>query len=53
MNTCDGMKNLRIVREVAAVTRGQDMPFFEVGEGMFDKNSAKFGHENLCLLYRC
>ena len=49
------MENGGIVREVAAVARSQDMPFFEVGEGVFDnedpaprrisKNSAtsKFG----------
>ena len=45
------MENLRIVREVAAVTRGQDVPLFEVREGVFDKNHAKLGHKK-CLLHR-
>ena len=35
------MENLGIVREVAAVTCGQDVPLFEVREGVFDKNHAK------------
>ena len=45
VNPSDGMENLGIVREVAAVTRGQDMPFFEMSEGVFNSNSAarKFG----------
>ena len=34
------MGNLGIVREVAAVTSGQDIPFFEVSKGMFDGDSA-------------
>ena len=34
------MENLGIGIEVAAVTRGQDVPFFEVGEGVFDKDPA-------------
>ena len=39
------MENLGIVVDEATVTRGQDVPFFEVSEGMFDNNSAasKFG----------
>ena len=49
------MENFGIIVVMATVTRGQDMPFFEVGEGVFDnedpapcrmgKNSAtsKFG----------
>ena len=34
------MENLRIVREVAAVTCGQDMPFFEASEGVFNSDPA-------------
>ena len=40
INTCDGLENLGIVREVAAVTRGQDVPLFEVCEGMFNSDPA-------------
>ena len=49
INPSDGMENLGIGIEVAAVTRGQDMPFFEVSEGMFNSNSAarKFGIASL------
>ena len=36
MNSGDGLENLGIVVEWATVTRGQDVPFFEVSEGMFD-----------------
>ena len=36
----DSLKNLGIGIEVAAVTSGQDMPFFEVSKGMFDGDSA-------------
>ena len=45
INPGDGMENLGIGIEVAAVTRGQDMPFFEMSEGMFDGDPAasKFG----------
>ena len=49
INPSDSLENLGIVREVAAVTRGQDMPFFEVGEGMFNSDPAarKFGIASL------
>ena len=40
INTGDGLKNLDIEVEVAAITIGQDAPFFEVRESMFDNNSA-------------
>ena len=40
INTCNGLENLGIGIEVAAVTCGQDMPFFEESEGMFNSNSA-------------
>ena len=40
INSGDGLENLGIVREMAAVTRGQDMPLFEVGEGVFNKDPA-------------
>ena len=40
MNSGDGLENLGIVVEWATVTRGQDVPFFKVSEGMFDNNSA-------------
>ena len=40
INPSDGLENLGIVREVAAVTRGQDMPFFEVREGVFNSDPA-------------
>ena len=45
INPSDGMENLVIVREVAAVTRGPDMPFFEVREGVFniDPAASEFG----------
>ena len=42
------MENLGIGIKVAAITRGHDMPFFEVSEDVFDKNPVKFGHENIC-----
>ena len=43
------MENLGIGMEVAAVTRGQDVPFFEGREGMFNSNPAasKFGIASL------
>ena len=49
INPSDGMENLGIVRGVAAVTRGQDVPLFEVSEGMFNSNSAarEFGIASL------
>ena len=34
------MENLGIGMEVAAVTRGQDMPLFEVSEGVFNSDPA-------------
>ena len=40
INPSDGLENLGIVREVAAVTRGQDMPFFEVSESVFNSDPA-------------
>ena len=40
VNTRDGMENLGIEIEVAAVASGQDMPFFEVSEGVFNKDPA-------------
>ena len=40
VDPCDGMENLRIGIEMAAVTRGRDMPFFDVSEGVFDKDPA-------------
>ena len=40
INPSDGMENLGIVKEVAAVTRGQDMPFFEVSESVFNSDPA-------------
>ena len=45
VNSGDSLKNCGIVREVAAVARGQDMPFFEVGKGMFnsDSTASEFG----------
>ena len=36
INTGDGVENLGIGMEVAAVTRGQDVPLFEVRQGGFD-----------------
>ena len=43
------MENLGIGIEMAAVASGQDVPFFEVGEGMFDNSvPAKVGEEKLC-----
>ena len=49
INPRDSLKNLGIGIEVAAVTRGQDMPFFEVDEGMFNSDPAarKFGIASL------
>ena len=35
INSGNGLKNLGIVREVAAVARSQDIPFFEVSKGVF------------------
>ena len=45
VNAGDGLENLGIEVEVAAITIGQDAPFFEVCESMLDSNSAagKFG----------
>ena len=45
----DGMENLGIGMEVAAVTRGQDVPLFEMREGVFDSDPAarKFGIASL------
>ena len=45
VNSGDGLENLGIGIEVAAVTRGQDMPFFKVREGMFngDSTASEFG----------
>ena len=40
VNSGDSLENGGIVREVAAVARGQDMPFFEVGKGMFNSDPA-------------
>ena len=40
IKTCNGLENLGIGIEVAAVTCGQDMPFFEVREGMFNSDPA-------------
>ena len=49
INPSDGLENLRIVREVAAVTCGQDVPVFEVREGVFNSDPAarKFGIASL------
>lgn len=49
VNPRDSLENLGIGIEVAAVARGQDMPFFEVSEGMFDSDSAasEFGISGL------
>ena len=49
VNPSDSLENLGIVREVAAVTRGQDVPLFEVREGMFNSDPAarKFGIASL------
>ena len=43
------MENLGIGIEVAAVTRGQDVPLFEMSEGVFNSNSAarEFGVSGL------
>ena len=43
------MENLGIGMEVAAVTRGQDVPLFEVGEAVFNSDPAarKFGIASL------
>ena len=40
INSGDGLKNLGIVGEEAAITIGQNTPFFEVGEGMFNNDLA-------------
>ena len=42
------MENFGIDIKVAVVSRSQDIPLFEVCESVFDKNPAKFGHENIC-----
>ena len=42
------MENLGIGMEVAAVTRGQDVPFFEMDKSVFDKNPAKIENEKTC-----
>ena len=39
INPSDSLKNLGIGIEVAAVTCGQDMPFFEESEGVFNGDS--------------
>ena len=43
------MENLEIVREGAAVARGQDMPLFEVSECVFNSDPAasEFGISGL------
>ena len=45
INPGDGLENLGIGIEVASVASGQDMPFFEVSEGVFngDPAASKFG----------
>ena len=40
MESGDGLENLGIEVEVAAITIGQNVPFFEACESMFDNNSA-------------
>ena len=40
INTCNRLENLGIEIEVAAVTRGQDVPLFEMREGVFDGDPA-------------
>ena len=40
INSGDGLKNLGIIRELAAVTISQDVPLFEVSKSMFDNDSA-------------
>ena len=40
INPSDSLKNLGIGIEVAAVTRGQDMPFFKESESVFNGDSA-------------
>ena len=49
INSGDGLENLGIEVETAAITIGQDAPFFEVCEGVFNNNSAasKFGISGL------
>ena len=49
INTCNRLENLGIEIEVAAVTRGQDVPLFEVREGVFNSDPAarKFGIASL------
>ena len=49
VNTSNSLENFGIVRKVAAVTHGQDMPFFEVSEGVFDSDSkaSEFGIASL------
>ena len=49
INSVDGLENLGIVGEEAAITSGQDVPFFEVSKGVFNNDSAasKFGVSGL------
>ena len=49
INSGDSLENLGIVREVAAVTCGQDVPLFEVREGVFNSDPAarEFGIASL------
>ena len=49
INPGDSLENLGIGIEVAAVTRGQDVPLFEVSEGVFNSDPAarKFGIASL------
>ena len=46
INPGDGVENLGIGMEVAAVTCGQDVPLFEMREGVFDN---KILHLSGCL----
>ena len=49
INPSDRLENLWIVREMAAIMRGQNILFFEVSEGMFDSDSkaSEFGVTSL------
>ena len=49
INPGDSLENFGIGIEVAAVTRGQDMPLFEVREGVFNGDPAarEFGIASL------
>ena len=40
MKAGDGLKNLGIVVELAAIAHGQDLPFFEVSKNMLNDDSA-------------